>query len=79
MADLLPPSLVATGNLLASTVYSIGSLVGDKLNGLLIQLIGGNFIFHILSGCYIFAAVSGFLFKGYQKEENVHLLSEQSG
>jgi len=79
MADLLPPALVATGNVLASTVFSIGSLVGVYLNGLLIQLIGGNFIFYILSGCYIFAAVSGFLFKGYQKEESVHLLSEQSG
>jgi MFS family permease len=49
MADLLPRSLLPTGNLLCGIFFSIGSLVGPFLGGLFIQWFNQISFFHIIS------------------------------
>ncbi|MBM6616490.1 MFS transporter [Bacillus suaedaesalsae] len=49
MADLLPRSLLPTGNLLCGISFSIGSLLGPFLGGLFIQWFKTISYFHIIS------------------------------
>lgn len=62
MADLLPLSLIPTGNILSTIVFGAGSLLGVYLNGLLIQYLGGAWIFYFLAAFYLGTAVLGFAF-----------------
>ncbi|KAA0544915.1 MFS transporter [Bacillus sp. BGMRC 2118] len=49
MADLLPRSLLPTGNLLCGISFSIGSLLGPFLGGMFIQWFQSISYFHIIS------------------------------
>ncbi len=45
MADLLPNSLLPTGNLLCGIFFSFGSIIGPFISGLVIEYIDGGFFF----------------------------------
>jgi MFS family permease len=68
MADLVPKNLLPTGNLLCGIFFSLGSIVGPFIGGLVIQhLKGGSFFFVIsLMMLAIFFAVA--LFRENQSE-----------
>lgn len=70
MADLLPMSLVPTGNILSTIVFGSGSLVGVYLNGIMIEYIGGQWMFYILAASYIGATLLGILFKGNREKRS---------
>jgi MFS family permease len=61
MADLLPRTLLPTGNLLCGIFFSIGSLAGPLLGGLFIQWFDQVSYFHIISLVLfiIFTAIVG--------------------
>lgn len=77
MADLLPMSLVPTGNIFSTVVFGTGSLLGVYLNGLLIQYIGGEWMFYLLAASYLVTAVLGITFKEGEKKKRSELLLEQ--
>lgn len=77
MADLLPLSLVPTGNILSTIVFGTGSLVGVFLNGFLIQYIGGEWMFYFLAIAYLGTALLGVTFKGGEKKKRTELLVER--
>jgi len=60
MTDLVPSSLLPTGNLLCGMAFSIGSLTGPYLGGLFIQFFQGISYFLVISG--ILLALSFLLF-----------------
>ena len=49
MADLLPSTLLPTGNLLCGIFYSIGSIIGPFIGGLVIQYFKGGSFFYSIS------------------------------
>ncbi len=77
MADLLPLVLVPTGNILSTVVFGTGSLLGVYLNGLLIQYLGGEWMFYLMAASYLFTAVLGITFKGGEKKKTAELLMER--
>lgn len=62
MADLLPRNLLPTGNLLCGISFSLGSISGPFIGGLVIQFLkGGSFFFVIsLMLLLIFLAIAFF-------------------
>ncbi|WP_335871034.1 MFS transporter [Bacillus sp. 2205SS5-2] len=49
MTDLLPKSLLPAGNIMCGVFFSIGSMVGPILGGVIIQFFPGSSFFYLLS------------------------------
>ncbi|WP_042356981.1 MFS transporter [Bacillus rubiinfantis] len=60
MADLMPKNLFPTGNLLCGIFFSVGSLIGPTLGGMMIQYFQQISFFHIISVLFfiIFLAIT---------------------
>ncbi len=63
MADLLPSALLPTGNLLCGIFYSIGSIIGPFLGGLVIQYFKGGSFFYGISILLFIIFISFVFFK----------------
>lgn len=50
LADILPRSLLPTGNIMTGVAFSIGSISGPYLGGVFIQIIPGVSFFYVLVG-----------------------------
>lgn len=53
MADLMPKSLLPTGNIMCGIFFSLGSLVGPSLGGFFIQFFQNISFFQILSALFL--------------------------
>ena len=65
-ADILPRNLLPAANVVSSFHYSIGSIVGPGLGGLLLQFGWGGGVFALLGGFYILFGLAGLLFSPRQ-------------
>ncbi|MCO0596332.1 MFS transporter [Peribacillus butanolivorans] len=63
MADLLPRNLLPAGNLLCSIFYSLGSIGGPFLGGLVIEYLQGGNFFYLISIMLLLVFISLVLFK----------------
>lgn len=61
-ADILPRTLLPAANVVSSFHYSIGSIVGPGIGGLLLQYGWGGGVFALLGGLYILFGLLGLLF-----------------
>ncbi len=71
MADLLPSTLLPTGNLLCGIFYSIGSIIGPFIGGLVIQYFKGGSFFYSISIILFIIFIALFFFK-----ENKNILHQ---
>ncbi|WP_010170820.1 MFS transporter [Bacillus coahuilensis] len=58
MADLLPHSLLPAGNIMCGILFSIGSIVGPIMGGLVIQYVDGISFFHFLAALLVALFIS---------------------
>ncbi len=63
MADLLPRSLLPTGNLMCGIFYSLGSISGPFFGGLTIHYFSGGSFFYMISGLLFCIFVSLLVFR----------------
>lgn len=67
MVDLVPKNLLASGNLLATVLFSIGSITGPFIGGLTIQYVRSISFFYTISLMLLIVFLVLFLFKPDQK------------
>ncbi|MNC09564.1 putative MFS-type transporter YcaD [compost metagenome] len=65
-ADILPRNLLPAANVVSSFHYSIGSIIGPGLGGLLLEFGWGGGVFALLGGFYILFGLAGLLFSPRQ-------------
>ncbi|SET31920.1 MFS transporter [Paenibacillus sp. NFR01] len=61
-ADILPRNLLPAANVVSSFHYSLGSIIGPGIGGLLLQFGFGGGVFALLGGFYILFGLTGLLF-----------------
>lgn len=61
-ADILPRHLLPAANVVASFHFSIGSIIGPGIGGLLLQVGLSGGIFALMGGLYIVFGLLGLLF-----------------
>ncbi|WNS46859.1 MFS transporter [Paenibacillus sp. MMS20-IR301] len=61
-ADILPRSLLPAANVVSSFHYSLGSIAGPGIGGLLLQFGWGGSVFAVMGGLYILFGLLGLLF-----------------
>ncbi|WP_280951870.1 MFS transporter [Alteribacter populi] len=62
MADLLPSSLLPTGNVMMGVMFALGSMTGPTAGGLFIERIGDGAIYYSISGVLTLMLIAGFIF-----------------
>ncbi|MBM7095336.1 MFS transporter [Bacillus sp. H-16] len=62
MADLLPSSLLPTGNVMMAVLFALGSMTGPLAGGFFIELIGDGAIYYSISGMLLLMLIAGFIF-----------------
>ncbi|MNY13015.1 enterobactin exporter EntS [compost metagenome] len=65
-ADILPRNLLPAANVVSSFHYSIGSIIGPGLGGLLLEFGWGGGVFALLGCFYILFGLAGLLFSPRQ-------------
>ncbi|WP_342561245.1 MFS transporter [Paenibacillus sp. FSL R7-0345] len=65
-ADILPRNLLPAANVVSSFHFSIGSIIGPGIGGLLLEFGWGNGVFVLLGGFYILFGLTGLLFSPRQ-------------
>ena len=66
-ADILPRHLLPAANVVASFHFSIGSIIGPGIGGLLMQVGWGGGIFGLMGALYIAFGLLGLFFSPRQK------------
>lgn len=61
-ADILPRNLLPAANVVSSFHYSLGSIAGPGIGGLLLQFGWGGSVFAVMGGLYILFGLAGLLF-----------------
>ncbi|MDF9841107.1 MULTISPECIES: MFS transporter [unclassified Paenibacillus] len=65
-ADILPRNLLPAANVVSSFHFSIGSIIGPGIGGLLLEFGWGSGVFVLLGGFYILFGLTGLLFSPQQ-------------
>lgn len=65
-ADILPRNLLPAANVVSSFHFSIGSIIGPGIGGLLLEFGWGSGVFVLLGGLYILFGLTGLLFSPRQ-------------
>ncbi len=65
-ADILPRNLLPAANVVSSFHFSIGSIIGPGIGGLLLEFGWGSGVFVLLGGFYILFGLTGILFSPRQ-------------
>ncbi|MBY0009811.1 MFS transporter [Paenibacillus typhae] len=65
-ADILPRNLLPAANVVSSFHFSIGSIIGPGIGGLLLEFGWGSCVFVLLGGFYILFGLTGLLFSPRQ-------------
>ncbi|WP_397386526.1 MFS transporter [Paenibacillus terrigena] len=68
-ADILPKAYLPSANVVASFIFSIGSILAPNLAGIGMQHISISSLFWLLGGIFIVFAALGFMFKLKQAEQ----------
>ena len=63
LADLIPASLLPTGNVMLAVAFALGSIVGPIVGGIFIDLFETGSIYYSISGMLLFVLVAGIAFK----------------
>lgn len=66
MADLLPKSLLPTGNVMAGVCFALGSMSGPLIGGVLLEWLGQGSFYIAICGMLLLLIISGLLFKERQ-------------
>ena len=61
-ADILPRNLLPAANVVSSFHYSLGSIAGPGIGGLLLQFGWGGGVFALMGGLYILFGLTGLIF-----------------
>lgn len=69
LADLIPTSLIPTGNVMISISYGLGSIVGPVVGGILIDIFDRGSVYYSISSVLLLVLIAGILFK--QKENQI--------
>ncbi|WP_128894040.1 MFS transporter [Longirhabdus pacifica] len=67
-ADILPKSALPTANVVASLLFSAGSLMGPTLTGFSMEFVSKHSLFYGFAGFYLTFFLLGFLFQRSQKK-----------
>ncbi|WP_314733325.1 MFS transporter [Anaerobacillus sp. CMMVII] len=62
LADLIPSSLIPTGNVMVSICFALGSIAGPVVGGFFIDLFETGSIYYSISGMLLFVLVAGLIF-----------------
>ncbi|AIQ53052.1 MFS transporter [Paenibacillus sp. FSL R7-0331] len=65
-ADILPRNLLPAANVVSSFHFSIGSIIGPGVGGLLLEYGWGSGVFALLGGLYILFGLTGLIFSPRQ-------------
>nr|WP_238322798.1 MFS transporter [Gorillibacterium massiliense] len=66
VADLVPASLLASANVIASIQYSAGSIIGPNIGGFSMQYVSLSAMFYFMGGSYLLFSLLGI---GFRKEK----------
>ncbi len=62
LADLIPSSLIPTGNVMVSICFALGSIAGPVVGGIFIDLFETGSIYYSISGMLFLVLIAGFIF-----------------
>ncbi|MCD8509472.1 MAG: MFS transporter [Bacillus sp. (in: Bacteria)] len=63
LADLLPASLLPTGNVMIGVLFAVGSMIGPTVGGWLIGVVDQGAIYFSISGMLLLMVILGFVFE----------------
>lgn len=66
LADLIPSSLIPTGNVVVSICFALGSIAGPVIGGIFIDVFGDGSIYYSISGMLLLVLIAGFVFSQRQ-------------
>jgi MFS family permease len=78
LADLIPSSLIPTGNVMVSICFALGSIVGPVVGGIFIDLFETGSIYYSISGVLLFVFIAGLLFKQRQEDSEVNVMKQNA-
>lgn len=73
LADLIPSSLIPTGNVVVSICFALGSIAGPVIGGIFIDIFGDGSIYYSISGMLLLVLVAGFIFSQRQDVSELDL------
>ncbi|QOY37945.1 MFS transporter [Anaerobacillus isosaccharinicus] len=66
LADLIPSSLIPTGNVVVSICFALGSIAGPVIGGIFIDVFGDGSIYYSISGMLLLVLIAGLVFSQRQ-------------
>lgn len=78
LADLLPSSLLPTGNVMIGVLFAIGSMVGPTVGGWLIGVVDQGAIYYSISGMLFILVLLGFVFEKTNGKQFIKLEKKQA-
>ncbi|MBB5174668.1 MFS transporter [Texcoconibacillus texcoconensis] len=69
LADLLPTSLLPTGNVMIAVLFALGSMTGPYLGGIFISWFGSGSVYYSISMMLFVLLIANFIFTHSQKNE----------
>jgi MFS family permease len=78
LADLIPSSLIPTGNVMVSICFALGSIVGPVVGGVLIDLFETGSIYYSISGMLLLVLIAGLVFKQRQEGSEVNVMKQNA-
>ncbi|MFN7251483.1 MAG: MFS transporter [Anaerobacillus sp.] len=78
LADLIPSSLIPTGNVMVSICFALGSIVGPVVGGIFIDLFETGSIYYSISGMLLFVLIAGLVFKQRQEDSEVNVMKQNA-
>ncbi|SDN74185.1 MFS transporter [Alkalicoccus daliensis] len=69
LADLVPASLLPTGNVMTAVLFGFGSMTGPIVGGILIEVIGSGAIYYSISAMLGLMVAAGCIFEFQQLKE----------
>lgn len=66
LADLIPTSLIPTGNVMIAICFALGSIAGPVVGGIFIDLFETGSIYYSISGMLFLVLIAGFVFNQQQ-------------
>ncbi|RXJ00330.1 MFS transporter [Anaerobacillus alkaliphilus] len=78
LADLIPSSLIPTGNVMVSICFALGSIAGPVVGGIFIDLFESGSIFYSISGMLFIVLMAGVFFTQKESVESVTTLKKNA-
>jgi MFS family permease len=78
LADLIPSSLIPTGNVVVSICFALGSIAGPVVGGIFIDVFENGSIFYSISGMLFIVFIAGFIFSQKQEVNEVDVMKQNA-